>query len=468
MDMEPSLPDPSPAELQIGYARAAEALLTALDRARADTANPDPDFTEADLCDVYVRDHQPTVFANGRYWRQPFPRQPWVPVEEEQIAFELLEVIQTYQHTGVAPTRHRLRSTLELLRLKLSRQVAPGAWDDSTAYLPFLDLAHPLAGHINDAVDYEMLPYIATTFPYTYDYFAECPHWHSFLQSTVPHAANFIQEFAGYCLTPYTSFELSLWLCGAPTSGKSTLLHGLHTLLGNFAARLSLEDLAHRRLDPHAVAGKRLLIADEAPPNFAAIPALPHLVDGTPFHLARPHGLPLQVQTHAKLVLGFSGLPTVDSRHASLYRRAALLVFPPRPPGHDDIHLKHNIAQEGPGLFMWALRGWNRLMARGHFEPPATMLAAANRLLLAATGPRDFITQRCLRDPNARTQAIHLKFAYHAWCAAQEIPPLDVNQLAKHWRNLGFERHRIDGCSWWYGVQLIPEGQPTLTTSSPE
>lgn len=414
-------------------------------------------LSEADLVDEFLRGHQPTVFANGRFWRRPFPKRPWQPLDDDQIAFEVLGTLQCHQSRAVAPTRGRLQSILELLRLRLAAQVTPGEWDDSRGYLPFPRFALPLAGSPDDAVEYsdDALPFVATTLPYDYDAAAECPHWLAFLHDTVPHALDFVQEFAGYCLTTHTHHELSLWVCGAPAGGKSTFLHGFQTLLGDFAGRLSLPDLARRRVDPSALAGKRLLLVDEAPPDFASIPALASIVDGTPFHLAHPHGLPFQVHTHAKLLLGFNGLPAVEPRYGSLYRRAAVLLFPPRPAGSDDPRLKDRIGHEGPGLFLWAWRGWQRLVQRGRFQPPETMLAAANHLRLALTGPAAFVAQHCLVDPNARASATELARAYRAWCQAQDLPVLSAKALATHWADFGFERlHTRDG-NIWRGVSLL-------------
>jgi P4 family phage/plasmid primase-like protien len=420
-------------------------------------AAPASELTEADLVDAYQRDHQPTVFANGRFWRRPFPKRPWQPLPDDQVAFELLGVLQQNQAHAVSPSRARLQSVLELLRLRLAALVPPGEWDDARAYLPFPNLAIPLAGSPDAALEYDddALPFVATTFPYDYDAAAECPHWLAFLHATVPHALDFVQEFAGYCLTAHTHHQLSLWLCGAPAGGKSTFLHGFQTLLGDFAGLLSLPDLARRRLDPAALAGKRLLIVDETPPDFTGASALVPLIDGTPFHLVEPHGLPFQVQTHAKLMLGFSGLPSPDGRWSSLYRRAIPLLFPPRVPGSDDVALRERIGQEGPGLFQWAWRGWRRLLQRGRFQPPATLLAAAERLRLATASPRDFIAQHCVRDPDARSQALHLNRAYLAWCDAQGIPAVSAYALAQQWRNLGFDRRIINGVTFWCGVKLV-------------
>ena len=253
-----------------------------------------------------------------------------------------------------------------------------GRWDNPAGFLPLrsrlLDLK---TGALSP---YAPERYVATTLPYDYDEHAQAPAWQRFLETTVPAAAPFLQEFAGYCLTPDVHHELSLWVYGPPASGKSTLLHGLQTLLGPRSGELSLEDLAGRRLDPAALAGQTLLVSHEPPADPALLRPLSALVSGEPLSLARPHGLPVTLRLRAKLALAFHTLPSLDARFASVYRRAALVVFPPLPLGAHDPALKDRLAQEGPGLLNWALAGLRRLYGRGRFDPPATMLAAAQRL----------------------------------------------------------------------------------------
>ena len=413
-------------------------------------------LSEADLCERYIATHQPLVYERGRFWRMRFPNRPWEPIPEDHIAAELLACLYLNQDEGPDPTRHRLASVLSLLKLRLGAVVAAGRFDNTTGLIPFPSCIWPMhGGHLN-ADPYHHESFVATTLPYDFDRSARCPAWLNFLAATVPDDASFLQEFAGYCLTTETRYETSLWVCGGPSSGKSTLLHGLQTLLGPFAAPLSLTHLQQHTLDPDPLVGKRLLFVDEAPPTLTDVPNLTAIIDGAPLFLSRTRGRQEAVRLHAKLVLSFNGLPEAGPAYDSLYRRAAVVFCPPRPPASPPDHdLKDRISEEGPGLFNWAWQGWHRLMYRGYFEPPATMLAGALRLRLAAASPRYFVDQCCLRDPDARTGAAELIAAYGAWCKQQDLPPLKARRLADHWRDLGFERHLIHGRYWWHGVQVV-------------
>ena len=82
--------------------------------------------------------------------------------------------------------------------------------------------------------------------------------WEYALKSTVPDAADFLQEFAGYALTTDTRFEIAVWLYGPAGSGKSTVLTGLQTMLGERAGILGLADIERSSFALANLPGKTL------------------------------------------------------------------------------------------------------------------------------------------------------------------------------------------------------------------
>jgi putative DNA primase/helicase len=421
----------------------------------AASMSPEPNapLSAGDLCDHYIAGHQPTVFAEGRFWRYAYRHGPWQPVPDPLIEREVFDTLQSTQAEGLPPTPQRIAAVIALLRLRLD-EVAPGHWDNPVGFLPLR--SNLLAEDAFEFTTYTPDHYVATTLPYDYDASAQAPAWQHFLETTIPEAAPFLQEFAGYCLLPGNAHELSLWLYGPPASGKATCLLGLQTLLGPFAGVLALEEVAARRLDPAVLHRKRLLICHEPPVDRATVGFLRRLVAGQPLSFRRPFRASVTVQSSARLALSFHTLPSLDPQFASLYHRAALVVFPGRPHGQHDPTLKARLAQEGPGLFNWARAGLRRLQLRGGFAPPATMLAAAERLRLTHAAPAVFLQQCCALSPNGRAQAAHLHHAFVAWCQQLGLQPISSTVLAREWQRLGLIRHRLAGVSYWFGVELLP------------
>jgi putative DNA primase/helicase len=77
---------------------------------------------------------------------------------------------------------------------------------------------------------------------FDFDPDATCDVWHAFLERLPVDVASFLQEYAGYCLTADTSYEIAPWLYGPRGSGRSTFVEGLLAMLRARAGRLSLRD----------------------------------------------------------------------------------------------------------------------------------------------------------------------------------------------------------------------------------
>jgi phage/plasmid-associated DNA primase len=67
-----------------------------------------------------------------------------------------------------------------------------------------------------ELVKHQPKHYAASVVPYEYDPDARPAIWNYFLRNTVPAAANFRQEFAGYALTTEMAHELAIWLFVPP------------------------------------------------------------------------------------------------------------------------------------------------------------------------------------------------------------------------------------------------------------
>jgi phage/plasmid-associated DNA primase len=104
--------------------------------------------------------------------------------------------------------------------------------------------------------------------------FDTTPTWTNFLASTVPEAAPFLQEFAGYSLTVDTGYELAVWLYGPPGGGKSTFIEGLKAMLGKRAGLLGLADVQRSRFALADLPGKTLVAAAESPRTSSTPPNL--------------------------------------------------------------------------------------------------------------------------------------------------------------------------------------------------
>jgi putative DNA primase/helicase len=244
--------------------------------------------------------------------------------------------------------------------------------------------------------------------PVNFDGNATCLRWKRFLSEVLEEDSQLIdlfQEFVGYLLVPDTSYQKALILCGGGANGKSTAIQVIESLLGRQnVCNVALSDLGNEfhRVRLH---GKLVNIATEIDPKtlersdyFKAI------VTGDSISASHKHKPAFDFRPVCRLIFGCNRLPRVRDHSHAFYRRLTIIPFNRRFEGEDaDLYLGHKLLEELDGIFLWALRGLDRLQEQGHFtESEQTDRALAeyrrfNEPLVA------FIEDRCRLDPEAST-----------------------------------------------------------------
>jgi putative DNA primase/helicase len=286
--------------------------------------------------------------------------------------------------------------------------------------------------------------------PYAYNPTAKAPSWDYFLATTVPEAAGFLQEFAGYALTVDTSHELAVWLFGPPGAGKSTFIEGLKALLGERAGVLGLADVQRNRFALANLPGRTLLVATEQPSSdyIASTHLLNAIISGEEIAVERKFKDPFYITPRGKIYWAMNDLPRVGDANSGLFRRVKVVPFPKleKEPERD---LKDKIKAEGAGILNWALEGLGRLKDRGVFSVPASVREATADFQKTNDIPALFVKEAGILSENDRVQAAELYKAYARWCEDNGHKPQSSTSIAQHWRRLGFEKRIIRGRTYY-------------------
>lgn len=135
----------------------------------------------------------------------------------------------------------------------------------------------------------------------------------------------------------------------------------------------------------------------------------------------------------------------------------------------EDLALSAKIKTEMPGIFWWALEGWERLETRGHFvQPPAgAELLEEFEQLNNPIGA--FVAECCNLNPEAEEKVKDLYASWQSWCqkSGREHPG-DLQGFSKNLKAcLGSVktkdrmekrvRYRV-----FTGIQLDPENPDTF------
>jgi len=258
------------------------------------------------------------------------------------------------------------------------------------------------------------------------------PLWDQFLaQSTGGDAgmAEFLQAWAGYCLTGDTSEEAFVFVYGAGGNGKGTFLYTISTILADYAARTPADVFMVRKHDAHPtevarLAGVRMVVASE-------------IEDGRTFNVGRLKDFTgrdgkatgrfmrqdfFQFTPQFKVTFVGNNQPRLVNVDDAIRRRLILVPFT-RTPARVDITLKDRLAPEYPGILSWMIRGELRRRAAGGLQ--GLVPAAARTATDAYLGDQDTVgswaADNCVFGPAEKIGAQALFEDYKLWCHSRGV-----------------------------------------------
>lgn len=294
--------------------------------------------------------------------------------------------------------------------------------------------------------------------PYAYDLKATAPNWNVVVTRIEPETADFLQEYAGYALTPDTRYELAVWFYGQPGRGASTFLTGWQAMLGAKATLLGLADIERNRFALSTLPGKTLAIATEQPADFITTTNIINaLISGDSVTVDRKFKDAIDITPRVKLAWAMNELPRVKGANDGIFRRVKVVTFPPIPEHERRPELKEAVKTEAAGILNWALEGLRRLRARGRFVIPAAVEEASRRFAENNDIPAAFVADQCYTGPEYKAQSQRLYDAYRNWCMATGHKPQSIITLANDWERLGFEKKEERAGNFWHGVGLKAE-----------
>ncbi len=409
--------------------------------------------THDELCDAWLETRKdPTAFGQSE-WRR-YGAGFWAPVHEQIVNREIDEILIEAKPEGINPTSGMRGSVEKLAQAKAF--VPDEVWD---ANEDILACANGTL-EISSATLREHRPedYSLSALPYEFDPEASAPSWHRFLASTVPDAAGFLQEFAGYALTGDTSHELAVWLYGPPGGGKSTFIEGHRAVFGARAGLLGLAEIQRSRFALADLPGKTLLVATEQPSDFIkSTDILNAIISGEEVKAEQKFRRAFTVIPRAKICWAMNELPRVKDNNNGLFRRVKVVPFP-KLRVKKDRELKEKIKEDGAGILVWALEGLKRLHERGYFEIPECVREATEQFRQTSDVPGIFVEEACITSDaeGCEEQAMELYKAYKHWCRTHGHSPMGYVSAAAEWRRLGFGERSLHGRKFYTGVKVDP------------
>lgn len=298
------------------------------------------------------------------------------------------------------------------------------------------DVDHMLLNVANGVIDLrtgELLPHRADRLlmkqsPVAYDPDAQAPQWHKFLDRVQPdpEMQAYIQRILGYTLTGSIEEQCFFVWTGDGANGKSLAAKMVSLVLGDYGGSIAPGVLLASADEQHPtgwadMAGRRWLSAQETAPgkrlDEAKIKEFTGGQEVAARFMAKDFFRYLPV---GKIHLVSNHLPLLSADQA-VWRRTHLIRWDVTiPVAEQDRRLEQKLAGELEGILAWLVNGAVEWQSRG-LDPAPAALEHLSEWRGDSDSFGDFLRERTMPAPGAKTPAGSLYRAYVGWAYEQGI-----------------------------------------------
>jgi P4 family phage/plasmid primase-like protien len=211
----------------------------------------------------------------------------------------------------------------------------------------------------------------------------ECPQWLQFLQDATggdQALIDYLQRFAGYCLTGSVSEQILVFVYGKSGTGKSTFIDNLAAVLGDYAAMAGLNTFsATKGYDRHTtelagLMGARLVTASETQEGrHWDEQKVKSLTGGDRIRARFMRADDQEFQPRFKLLLVGNHAPNIRTLDDAIKRRLHVVPFAHAPTVVDRALKDVKLPKERPGILAWMVEGCLKWQREG-LNPPAAVI----------------------------------------------------------------------------------------------
>lgn len=274
--------------------------------------------------------------------------------------------------------------------------------------------------------------------PFAFDPLAKCPRWKHFLFTTLgddPDKIKLLREWFGYCLTPDTSMHKLMYLRGPTGAGKSVILNLLCRLIGSDqAASTSFRDLCGD-FGLHPLMGKQLCVIPDI-----RVSAKTDVMRGLEVLLNITAGDSVQINRKFKdaiprhhlmsrIIIAGNDFIDVPDHAGAMIRRLNVIQFTKSFVGQEDWQLEDKLAEEIPGIAVWALAGLRDLRENQRFTLPESSKEALGEWRKSNSPMAAFLDECTEIDPKGEAGKEELFDCWSAWSEERRMAPISRSRF---------------------------------------
>ena len=350
-------------------------------------------------------------------------------------------------HVERTSKAQNLRAMIEMAKSEHGMTVSIGEFDNDPMRLGVangvLDLRHGRLLPVSPDL------FISKRCAVEFDAGAKCPAFMKFLTDVQPdkEMREFLQRWAGYCLTGSVQEQKFSFLYGGGANGKSVFVELVAWLLGDYARKIATEMLMQHQRSPQgpspdivALKGRRFVYANETEEGRRLAEArIKDMTGGDTMTGRVPYGKSdiTFTPTH-KLVIVGNHRPEITDNSFGMWRRVALVPFEVTIPEADrDARLLDKLKAEGAGILNWMLEGL-RVWRRDGLHVPKKIEAATAAYREEQDVIGEWITDHCDTGAGRSEPKQGLYRAYRAWSMVNGHHPLAQGRLTRRLNERGY------------------------------
>jgi len=295
----------------------------------------------------------------------------------------------------------------------------------------------------------------------------DCLRWLQFLDQITGHDSTlkqFLQQWAGYCLTGQTREQKLVFIHGPGGTGKSTFATTLLKILTeDYATSAAMETFTDGRFDQHPeqlarLNGVRTVVASETEVGHQwRENRIKHMTGGDPIAARYMRENTFTYQPQFKLTFLGNCAPAISNLDFAIQRRFLIIPFNHKP-AEPDLRLDEILKEESAGILRWMINGAVDWYRRGLIVPKA-ISEATTEYFDSQDVMGQWLNEDCDVDPRNDLLMEKSKLLFASWSAfakAQGVPPGNQRQINANLRNRSIETKQIKalGTKGCRGIRL--------------
>ena len=296
----------------------------------------------------------------------------------------------------------------------------------------------------------------------------EHPLWTKFLNEATGNDTelnDFLQRFAGYCLTGDVTEEVLAFFYGEGGTGKGTFIGTIVSIMADYAVSVPIEVFtAGSRLNLEyyraQMAGARLITASETEAGTTWAESQINEMTGneTPLSARHPYGKVFSFRPQFKIGLVGNHSPRLKGRSKAMERRLRIAPFKHKPT-MPDTNLKKKLRGEFAAILRWAIDGCLAWQRRG-LGNCAAIMAETGAYFEQQDSFGRWLEERCIVASTVSERPNKLLMDFLTWARDSGEPTVtstEFRELIERTPSLRYARNT--GIQWVRGIGLkAPEG----------